>query len=141
LDDTGEAAPEPNPAAGEYQGKLSWSIPDWDWTICDMDLSIEIDDEGKFEEDDRCIYEGQDGNDYDLDINIAGQVDEDGKVGGKIDFVSWAVEGWSSYYLESYSGDLEGQVDGDEMYLDFYDEAQLGNNGQLGMPGFISVER
>lgn len=142
--DTGEVEPDPNPAAGDYDGELTWSIPDWGqegWTVCEMDFSLEVDDEGAFTQDDICEYNARDGSVYDLEISLEGQVDEDGDVTGEISFMSWAVEGWSSYYIESYSSELEGQADGDELTMEFYDEAQMGNNGELEMPGSISLER
>ncbi|MFT5586000.1 MAG: hypothetical protein ACI9VR_003596 [Cognaticolwellia sp.] len=141
VDDTGEVEPDPNAAAGDYEGELSWSLPDWDWTICEMEISLEVDDEGGFALEDICIYSGRDGDEYDLDFNIEGQVDEDGEITGEITFVSWAIEGWSSYYLENYTSELEGSVDDDEINLVFFDEAEMGNNGPVAMPGFIEIER
>lgn len=141
VDDTGELEPDPNPAAGDYEGDLTWSIPEADWTICEMGFSLEVDDEGFFTQEDVCIYIGRDGTAYDLELNVEGQVDEDGQVSGEISFQSWGIEGWSSYYIEDYSSDLQGEFDDGELNLEFFDLANMGNNGEMDMPGFISLER
>lgn len=140
-EDTGEVLPDPNIGAGEYEGFVTWAVPDADWTICDMNIELSVDDEGVFELEDACVYESRDGTDYDLDIVIEGSVNDDGEVDGEIRFVSWAIEGWGDYYLQDYSADLEGELDGDEIILDFETEANFGNNGEYAMPGVIEIER
>ncbi len=137
--DTGEPEPDPNPAAGEYDGELTWSLPDWDWTICEMDITLEVDDEGNFAMEDTCIYYGQQGGEYDLEIEIEGSVDEDGELTGEINFQSWAIDG--DYYVEDYSSELEGEVDGDDIELEFFDNADMDRYGEIGMIGYITLER
>jgi hypothetical protein len=139
VDDTGETEPEPNAAAGEYDGDLTWSLPDWDWTICDMGITLEVDDEGGFAMEDTCIYYGQNGGEYDLDIEIEGTIDDDGELTGEINFQSWAIDG--DYYVEDYDSELEGEVDGDEINLEFFDNADMDRYGEVPMVGFIDLER
>ena len=101
TNDTGEVEPEPNVAAGAYDGELTWFIPEWDWTLCDMKISLEIDDGGEFATDDICVYIGQDGEKYDLEFSIEGAADEDGELDGQITFQSWAMEATTTTSMNS----------------------------------------
>lgn len=88
---------------------------------------------------DTCIYYGQQGGEYDLEIEIEGSVDEDGELIGEINFQSWAIDG--DYYIEDYSSELEGEVDGDDIELEFFDNADMDRYGEIGMIGYITLER
>ncbi len=140
TNDTGEVEPEPNVAAGAYDGELTWFIPEWDWTLCDMKISLEIDDGGEFATDDICVYIGQDGEKYDLEFSIEGAADEDGELDGQITFQSWAMEGYD-YYIDEFSDDLSGQVDNDEITLEFFDLADFDYYGEQEIVGYITLER
>jgi hypothetical protein len=137
--DTGEVEPEPNAAAGDYDGDVTWSMPEWDWTICDMGIDLEIDDEGNFAMDDTCIYYGSQGGEYDLEITIEGSVDEDGEIEGEIEFQSWAID--NDYYVEDFSSELSGETDDDEINLEFFDVADMDRYGEVEIVGLISLER
>ena len=140
VNDTGEDVPEANAAAGEYDGQLTWSIPEWDWTICDMKFSLEIDDGGEFAMDDTCVYIGQDGNKYDLEFSIEGTVDENGELDGEIEFQSWALDGYD-YYIADFSDDLSGQVDNGEVRLEFFEIADMDYYEEQEILGYITLER
>ena len=66
-------------------------------------------------------------------------MDEDGELIGEINFQSWAIDG--DYYIEDYSSELEGEVDGDDIELEFFDNADMDRYGEIGMIGYITLER
>jgi hypothetical protein len=142
TDDTGDVEPDPYFAAGEYDGEIGWFMPEWDWELCDGDMEITVDDEGNFEGSETCIYVGQRGDEYPMELSVDGVFDDDGDATGTIVFETWAVEGYEDWYLDELEAELDGGVDGDAIDLEFSTESNMGDYyGDVAVEGWISVQR
>lgn len=136
--DTGEPIDEPEPhvAAGDYEAEIYWEMPDWDWVICDgSDFDFAVDDEGAFGDGGVCTYYSQGGYEYDLEYEIAGQLDEDGNVEGEITFYTWEYS--SDWELNGLTSDLDGSIEDGEVDFSFYTYAYMGDYGDLEVYGQI----
>lgn len=96
----GETGEPPGPDyAGSYAGTISMEVADWGWS-CQSDLTLEVDEDGGFDQDAVCTYES-DWGDYDTPASLRGTTDADG-----------AVSGLASIEIYGY-GNLEAEITGE----------------------------
>lgn len=137
-DDTGEAVDEGSAYAGDYVGEISWWMQDWDWTICDDgDADFVIADDGSFGGSGTCVYYGQQ-DDYDMEWELAGSVDEDGEISGEVSWETWAI--YNNYELEAITSDLWGSVEDGDFDVEFEADSFMGDYGDYPVSGEIRAE-
>ena len=134
TDDTGGSEEEPNAAAGDYSGSIEWTIPEYDWEMCEGELDLNVDDDGALSAEGNCVYEGN-WEDYDLAIEVEGTVSEDGEVSGTISFDSWEYN--DDWILSTLEGDLSGDAEDGELDIGFEAEAYMGDDGYVTVLGSI----
>ncbi len=140
--DTGEEQIEPHFAAGDYDGPVGWYMPEWDWTICEEDIEVTVDDLGNFEGSTVCVYVTDRGAEYDLPVQIDGMLDEDGDATGTIVFDTWAIEGYQDWYIDEREAELSGTAEDDELNLEFDLLVDMGDYyGDLEVSGWVELGR
>lgn len=138
-DDTGDEPVEPYFASGDYSGTLGWYMPDYGWEICAERMDFTIDDDGNLSAEGVCEYQGQQ-NLYELPIELSGSFDEDGELqDGEISFDTF--EYTNDWEVNTLTTELEGTVDDDgDLVLEFETRAEMGNDGNLDVIGYVEAE-
>ena len=137
-DDTGASEPDPNPHAGDYEGDIVWYMEDWEWWICEgEDVDFTVDDEGSFAASGTCVYYGQ-YDDYDMEFELVGTVDEEGDVEGEISWETWAI--YDDWTLDTLTSDLWGSVEDGDFEVSFEADSFMGDYGDYPVNGELSAE-
>ncbi|MCB9795081.1 MAG: hypothetical protein H6741_20460 [Alphaproteobacteria bacterium] len=138
--DTQDTEPQGHPYAGTYEGVVGWEVPEWDWLVCEWDITLEVDDEGAMAGDTICEYLSDNGQTYDLFVDVQGEVSEDGEVSGEIVFDTWDSPG-RGWEINEYDAELTGDISSrGNMATEFYTAIDMGRDGDFDLFGWVEVE-
>ncbi|MCP4805687.1 MAG: hypothetical protein GY913_36070 [Proteobacteria bacterium] len=132
--DTDQEGPSTSPWEGVYEGDVGTWVPEWEWEFCEGDLELVVDEDGLIDGDGTCYY-ASDWGDYEYDIQVEGEIDEDGELSGTISFETWE---------EVVESDLRGQADDDTIEGGWDFEMYFGGGGggsEQEVEGWFELDR